>query len=151
MLDHVDIAIRAILGAQAAADAPVLDDDLARLVAADRAHRAADHAIGVEARAARAGHQELVEPQALADQPGHPLMRVGAGLGALVAARALHQVEDEQALGVHQPLIQEGLERLFVRFPDVALVFLQALAGLGDHGRADGWGFVEDRAEVVAA
>ena len=37
LLDHVDVAVGTILGAQPAADAPVLDDDLARLAAADRA------------------------------------------------------------------------------------------------------------------
>src|SRR5687768_3109441 len=42
---QVDVAVRALVGAEAAADAPVLDDDLERvLMAADRADRAAHHA-----------------------------------------------------------------------------------------------------------
>src|SRR5262249_3315728 len=64
---HVDVAARAILGALAAADAPVLDHDLQVGAAADRAHRAAHHAVGVQARPAGARDQVLVESQALSD------------------------------------------------------------------------------------
>ena len=106
--------------------------------AADRADRAADHAIRVEARSARAGDQELVEPQALADQAGHAVVGVGAGLGAFVAAGAFLQVEHEQVLGVHQALIEEVVERRF-RLASTAsrrLVF-EALRRLGDHVRTD--------------
>src|SRR5205814_5707578 len=40
---EVDVAVRALVGAQATADAPVLDDDLQRIrVPADGAYRAAD-------------------------------------------------------------------------------------------------------------
>src|SRR5207244_3106225 len=95
---HVDITIRAVLRALAAADAPVLDDDLARAAAADRVDRAADHAVRVEARPARAGHQELVEPQPFADQAGDAVVGVGASLGTLIAARTLLQVEHQEAL-----------------------------------------------------
>src|SRR5437867_576315 len=63
-LVHVDIAVGAILGAVATADAPILDDDLARVPAVDGIDRAADHAVRIEARPARAGDQELVETQA---------------------------------------------------------------------------------------
>src|SRR5262245_57249647 len=41
---HVDVAVWAVLRAQPAPDAPVLDDDLERLLAADRSHGAPDHA-----------------------------------------------------------------------------------------------------------
>src|ERR1700687_4077694 len=49
---HVDIAIRTILGAFAATDAPVLNDDLSRVAPAYRADGAADHAIRIETRPA---------------------------------------------------------------------------------------------------
>ena len=78
---------------------------------ADRVDRAADHAVRVEARPARAGDQELVEPEPLADQAGDAVVGVGAGLGALVAAGALLQVEHQQALGVEQALAEELGER----------------------------------------
>src|SRR5438477_7605181 len=40
----VDVAVRTALRAETAADAPVFDDDLERIAAADRTHRATDHA-----------------------------------------------------------------------------------------------------------
>src|SRR5690349_22534584 len=43
-----------------------------------------------------------LEPQALANQPGDAVVRVGTGLRALVAPRALLQVQHEQALRVHE-------------------------------------------------
>src|SRR5207247_2631806 len=82
---HVDVAVGTVLGALAAADAPVLDDDLARLAPADRADRAADHAVRVEARPARRRHQVVAEAQPLADQARHAVVRVGARLRTLVA------------------------------------------------------------------
>ena len=65
---HVDIAVRAVLGAQAAADAPVLDDHFQRIAPPDGAHRAAHHAQRIAALAAGGRHQILVEAQAFADQ-----------------------------------------------------------------------------------
>ena len=44
-------------------------------------------------------------------------MRIGAGLGALVAAGAFLQVEDEQVLGMHQALIEEVTERQLLHVP----------------------------------
>ena len=121
--------------------------------AADRADRAADHAIRVEAGAARAGHQELVEPQALADQPGDAVVRVGARLGAFVAAGALLQVEHQQALGVHEPLAEEVAERRHARACWRALaVGLEPLrAPTSVTAGLDVGELVEDRVEVLGA
>ena len=41
---QVDVAVRAVVGAKAAANAPILDDDFERVAAADRPDRASDHA-----------------------------------------------------------------------------------------------------------
>src|SRR2546423_6933681 len=50
---EVEIAVRAVSYAQAAADTPILDDDFHRVAAPDRADRTPDHAQGIAARAAR--------------------------------------------------------------------------------------------------
>ena len=90
---HVQVAVGTVARAQAAADAPVLDDDLERVAPADRADRTADHAQRIAALAARGGDQVLVEPQPFADQPRHAVVRVRARPHALVAARALLEIE----------------------------------------------------------
>ena len=82
-------------------------DLLALAVAVNGIDRATDEAIGIGARAARAGDQPLVDPQPLADQPRDALMRVAAGLGAFVAAGAGFEVENEKPLGVVQALVDE--------------------------------------------
>src|SRR5215471_10819649 len=91
---HVDVTIRAVIGAVAAADAPGLDDHLARFLAMDGIDRTARHAVRVQTRTTGRGHQPVLEAQAVADQPRHAEVRVGTRLGALVAAGALGQVED---------------------------------------------------------
>ena len=46
---HVDVAVRTVPGAQAAADTMILDPDLQRVMAVDRVHGTPDQAIGVRA------------------------------------------------------------------------------------------------------
>src|SRR5262245_57943723 len=105
---HVNVAVGAVGRAQAAADAVALDLDLLALaVAVDRIDRAAHQAVRIGARTATAGHQPLVDPQTVANQPRDALMRVAAGLGALVAARAGLQVQNQQALSVVEALFDE--------------------------------------------
>ena len=99
---QVDVAVGAVVRAQAAADAPVFDDDLERVAAADRADRAADHAQRIAALAAGSGDQVFVEAQTFADQAGDAVVGIGASAYALIAARAALQVENQQALGFHQ-------------------------------------------------
>src|SRR3954471_16034005 len=67
---QVEVSVRAVAGAQAAPDAPVLDDDLHRVAAADRADRAPDHAQRIAAGPAGGRHQVLVEAQPFADEAG---------------------------------------------------------------------------------
>ncbi len=106
---HVNVAVRAIRGAQAAADAVTFDLDLfAKAVAMDCIDRTADEAVGVRAGAATAGHEPLVDSHAFAHQPRDAVVRVAAGFRAFVAAGAGFEVEDEQALGVEEALVDEG-------------------------------------------
>src|SRR5882757_7840356 len=49
---HVDVAVRAILGAQPTADTPVFNGDLQRIAAADGTYRAPDHTERIAALAA---------------------------------------------------------------------------------------------------
>src|SRR2546421_12035987 len=85
---QIDVAVRTILGAEAAADAPILDDDFERIAPANRADRAADHAKRVAALAATRSDKILVEAQAIADEPRDAVVCVGAGIDAGITARA---------------------------------------------------------------
>ena len=58
----------------------------------------ADKAVGIGARAATAGDEPFVNPQAVADEPRDALMRIAARFGAFVAAGAGFEVEDQQSL-----------------------------------------------------
>ncbi len=112
---HVDVAVGTILGTQPATDAVVLDFDFERLaIAMNGVDGASDQAVGVHAGSATACDEELVEPQSVANQPRHAIMRVGASLGAFVTSCASFQVEHEQTLRQEQTLIQilVGLDRL---------------------------------------
>src|SRR5688572_10967806 len=87
------VAVRAIVGAEAAADAPVLDDDLERVATPNRSDRTADHAERIAALPAGRGDEIFVEAQAFTYQPRHAVVRIGASAHALIATRALFQIE----------------------------------------------------------
>src|SRR5215467_13099447 len=76
---QVDIAVGAITRAQAAADAPVLDDDFQRIAAL----------------AAGRGYKIVFETQAVTNEARDTVVGVGAGIHAGVASRAVLQVENE--------------------------------------------------------
>src|SRR5260370_24319536 len=61
---QIYIAVGTILRAQAAADAPIFDNDFQRIAPSNRTDGAADHAERVAALAAPRGHEILVEAQA---------------------------------------------------------------------------------------
>ena len=128
---QVDIPVGAVVRAEAAADAPVLDDDFERVAAANRAHRASDHAERVAALAAGGGDQVLVEAQAFADQASDTVMRVGAGAHALIAARAAFEIEHEQALRFHQTLGEELVDGQRVNLHGALAVGGDAFVGDG--------------------
>src|SRR6202162_3363523 len=101
---QIDIAVRAVARAQAAADAPILDDDFERIAAANGADRAAHPAEGVAALPTTGGNQILLEAQAIANETGNAIVSVRAGVNAGIAARAFLQIEDQQTLRFHQAL-----------------------------------------------
>ena len=107
---QIDVAVRAIARAEAAADAPVFDDDFERIAAADRADRAADHAERIAALAATRGDEILVEAQTVADETRDAVVCIGAGVHTGVAARAILQIQNQQALRFHQSLREELID-----------------------------------------
>ena len=129
-----DVAVGAVRGAEAAADAPVFNDDFERVAAAD--------APDWDSQPCRAGsrhwRQDVATRYLSKRTPsrrrrGNAVVRLRARLHALIAPRTFLEVEDEQALGVHQALRQEAVQRSGVRFVGGALgledVLLIALAG----------------------
>ena len=82
LLVHRDIAIGTVRRAEATADTVVLDHDLdgagmiLTRLAVDGIDGTADEAVGIEAGAARTGHEEILEPQTLTDQPRDAFVRV---------------------------------------------------------------------------
>src|SRR5439155_25765266 len=90
---HLNRTIGALLGAALAADAPILDDDLAIVAAVNRADRAADHAHRIQAGSAGGGDQILVNTRPLEKKPAPAVvMSADTRLHAFVAARAALQV-----------------------------------------------------------
>src|SRR5262249_21531298 len=108
---EVDVSEGAVLGAQPAADAPVLDHDLERVPPADGADGTTDHAQRIATRPARGRDQVLVEPEAVADEPGDPVMSLRARADTQIAPSAALQVEEQEVLGLHEPLRDEIVER----------------------------------------
>src|SRR5262249_39533461 len=104
---HSNIAVGAIRFAQAAADAVAFDFDFRAFAAMDGIHWAAYQAVGVFTASASASHEEMAETEAIALQPRHAAVRVGARLSAFVAARAALQIQHEQLLRIEQTLIEE--------------------------------------------
>src|SRR5580704_17187990 len=98
---HVDIAVRAIFSAETAADAPIFDNYFQRIPAANRSHRATDHAERVEALPAGSCHKVMVETKSFAHEPRHSVMSVGAGDYTGVASSATVQIQQQQALRFH--------------------------------------------------
>ena len=64
-----DVAVGAVLGAFAAADAVILDDDGEAAGAVDGVDGAADEAFGITTTAATGGDEEFIEPQPIANEP----------------------------------------------------------------------------------
>src|SRR5262249_53675921 len=126
---QVDVAVRAVAGAQAAADAPVFDDDFERIAAAGGADRTADHAERTKAIAAGRGDEVIVETQTVTNETRDTVVGVGAGVHAGIAARAVLQVKNEQALRFHQSLGKELIERNAFDHLQALLVGSAALIG----------------------
>src|SRR5947209_226897 len=78
-----NVAVGTIFRAQAAADAPILDDHFKRIPAPDRPDRAPDHTQWIAALPARCCDKIIFITQSLADQTSDSIVRVGAGADAL--------------------------------------------------------------------
>ena len=107
---HVDVPVGTQFGAFAAADTPILDDDLERLLSPDRTDWALSHAKRVAAGTTRGGDQESVVVQAVADQPRDTVVGIGAGGHARVAPGAIIEIDEEKILRFEQTLIEEFVE-----------------------------------------
>ena len=90
---HVDVAVRAIIGTEAAADAPVLNGDFQAVAATNRANRASDHAQGIFTLPAGGSHEVVIETQTVSDQATDPIMGVCAGTNTLIATGAFVQIQ----------------------------------------------------------
>src|SRR6185436_6932860 len=119
---HRDVLVRAVLGALPAADAVILDDDLQRALAMDGVHRTTGQAVGIHARPAGPGHQEVPEPWALAHEPGDPAVALGARHHAEVAPRAGVHVHHEELLAVVETVVEEAAEHLAAHGIEAAVV-----------------------------
>ena len=100
ILDHhfermqINVAVRTILRAKAAADAPIFDDNFERVAPPNRADRAANHTQRITALAATGGDEILIEAQAVSHESRHAVVRVRAGVHASIAARAILQIQN---------------------------------------------------------
>src|SRR5262249_39516025 len=83
---HLNGAIRALLGAEATADAPVFDHYLLVVAAVNGTDRTADHANRIEAGPAGRRHEVLAEARAVEKEPAAAVfVRVHAAADAFVA------------------------------------------------------------------
>ncbi len=101
---QINIAVRAILRAKAAANAPILDDNFERIASSNRANGAANHTERVAALAAARGDKILIEAQAVAHEASDAVVRVRASIHASITARTILQIENQEALRFHQAL-----------------------------------------------
>ena len=105
----------------------------------------------IAALAARSGDEILIEAQAFAHQARDAVVRVGAGVHAGVAARAILQIEHQQALRFHQALREELIERHAVHHLQALLILRAALVGDGLQALAHGRETLDHLAEIVVA
>ena len=104
--DHRDIAELTRLGAATAADAVVLDVDLALFVAGDRTHRAWRHAVWRPTMETAVGEEEVLkllrrllatgELLAATDETRVAVVKIRAGLHAIPAANTQVHVDDQR-------------------------------------------------------
>ena len=103
---HVNVSVRAKLRAFAAADAPILDDDLEVFFPPDGTDRALRHTEWIPARAASGGDEILIITQAITEQTRNPIVRLCASLHAGIATRAISEIDQEEVLRFKESLIQ---------------------------------------------
>src|SRR5712664_1390772 len=146
----IDVAVGTILGAEAAADAPIFDDDFERISPSNRTDRAADHAERVAALAATRGDEILIEAQAIADETRDAVVCVSASVDAGVAARAIVQIQNQQALRFHQALRKELIDGDVVNHLHALLICSATFGGNGFEAGSNAWETRDHVAEVAA-
>src|SRR5262249_10999305 len=108
---HENISIRAIRGAQTAANAVIFDHDLEMFAAMNRIDRTTRHAVWIGAGATRNRDEIIAEAATVAQQTcdRHAVrfvaMLTDATFGAFVATRAQIHVEHENALAFIKTLL----------------------------------------------
>ncbi len=127
---HVDVPEGTQVGAFLAADAPAFDLDFEGILPPDAADRALGHAKRIVAGAAGRGDEEAVVAQAVAQQPGDAVVRLGAGVDAGVAARAFVQINEQKVLRFKESLVEELVH---VQTARALLGGVRAQAGVRDH------------------
>src|SRR6266478_4453599 len=147
---QVDVAVGTILRAEAAADAPILDDDFERIAPSNRADGAADHAERIAALPATGGDKILIEAQAIADEASDSVVRISASIHTGVAARAILQVQNQQALRLHQSLREKLIDGDVVDHLHALLICGEAFGGDGFQTFADARETFHHLAEIVA-
>src|ERR1043166_3565606 len=95
---HVDIAIRAELGAFFATDTPVFDQDFEVLFSPDRTDWALSHAKRIPAGAAGSGNQIMIVAQTVPQKAGHTIVRIGTSPHTGVATGAVVEIDQEKIL-----------------------------------------------------
>src|SRR5438128_1427916 len=107
---HVDVAVRAKLGAFAATDAPVLDDDLEIFLASNRANRALRHTKRVTTGSTSSGDKKVIVAQTVAQQAGHAVVGLCASAHASVAVRAIVEIDEQEILRLEQSQAKKIIE-----------------------------------------
>jgi len=104
---HFYGTIGTLIDATIAADAPILDDDLPRVLTPNRAHRTAHHTQRVIARSACAGDQIVVEARPYSREPTHSVVTLSTRIDTGITSSAGIQVDDQKVFRQHQPIVHE--------------------------------------------
>ena len=107
--DHLNVVVRATVGAGGATDAGQVIDyhPAVGRIPMNGAGGTANHANGIQAMHAGVGDHESVIHLPVADEPRIIVMRGGAGPHTIIAARAAVQINDHGGRAVDQPLIHD--------------------------------------------
>ncbi len=95
---HVDVSIRAKLGAFSAADTPVFDQDFKILFAPNGTHWALGHAKRIATGATGSGNQVMIVAQPVSQEAGHAVMSICASPHTSVAPGAVVEIDEEKIL-----------------------------------------------------
>jgi hypothetical protein len=92
----------------------------------------------------------MIEAQAIANEPGNSVVRIGASFHTLIAACAAIQIENQKALRIHQTLAQKVVDRDILQVMQSTAVLFDALVRNGFQTYTHPWETCEHLAEIVA-